>query len=268
MFLPKSIYVYPAPRISPQGRSSYSYVRPDGTTIPSGRTFAKKAEKRYTFPLSAGGTKLKTGLDDLIDNPFTDKSYASAHIKDQWADRKKEITATPQITKQTFLEIMHNRKPGTYGNELSAKPFDAGKGEATFMEKFSVALKDGTNIFSAGSPEGELAMMCLYSNPKIAKTKEACNPAQHDFYIGVENEEVVERVSKRSKIASAVAKLETLKEKMDEFTLYQLSVTLKAVKGQMSTVGVRDRLDDYIWNESKDQDRRIEAFNTVSKKGR
>lgn len=260
MFLPKSIYIYSAPRVSPQGRHNYSYVRPDGTSVPAGRTFAKQAEKRYSFPLESGGTRLKTGLDELIDNPFQDKQFANDHIKDQWSDRKKELTAAAQITKQMFLEVMHNRKPGTYSPELTAKAFDVNKADASFMERFNISLSDGTNVFSSGTTEGELAMICAYVNPKIAKSKEACNPSQHDFYIGVENEEVVERTSKRSKVAKAVAKLEALKDKMEEFTLFQLAIVLKAAKGPMSSVGVRDRLDDYIWNESSDQDRRIENF--------
>jgi len=265
MFLPKSIYLYPAPRVSPQGRHNYSYLRPDGTSIPAGRTFAKSAEKRYTFPLSSGGTKLKTGLEELVENPFSNKEFANAHIKDQWTDKKKELMGYTQITKQMYFEVMHNRKPGTYSPELSSKAFDVNKGDASFMERFSVSLSDGTNVFSADSPEGELAMVCLYTNPKIARSREACNPSQHDFYIGVENEEVVERVTKRAKIAAAVAKLENLKAKLDEFSLYQLAITLKAVKGAMSTVGVRDRLDDFIWNETKEQDKRIALFTEHAK---
>lgn len=260
------MFVYPGPRVSPQGRGNYTYVRSDGTQIPAGRTFHRKAEKRYCFPSSKDNTKINTGLEELIENPFQSDEMIAKYVKDQWQDKADMLKAKDQITLQTYLEVMHNRPPGFYTNEKKvAKAFDTEATANSFFESFSVALADNTNVFTSDSIEGQLAMLLMKANPSIANSRSEYNPSLHDFYIGQEHEAAQELATKRRKQASAIAKLATIYEKFDDFTYYQIAIALRLVIGPINTVTVKEKLDDYLWIQSKDLNTRIDHFMNLVK---
>lgn len=265
-FLPSSMFVYPGPRVSPQGRNNYAYVRPDGTSIPAGRTFHRKAEKRYCFPLSKDGMKINTGLDELIDNPFTNEEMIAKYVKDQWQSQTSMLREKNQITLQTYLEVLHNRPPGFYTNEKKVyRAFDVDAKENTFFESYSVALSDGTNVFTSESIDGQLAMLVMRANSSIANNKNEYNPSLHDFYIGQEHEAAQEVMSKRAKQGRAIATLSNIYDKFDEFTWYQIAIALEVVIGSVNTVSVKQKLDDYLWVQDKNLNARIDKFNSFVK---
>jgi len=266
IFLPKRMFVYPAPRQSAQGRGNYSYVTTDGTQIPAGRTFAKKATKSYMFPSTPDNTKISTGLSEQIENPFKNKEFADKYIGNQWTDKAEELQSKEYISKQTFLEVVHNRPAGTYTDEKKVKEaFDIEAKENNFFERFSVSLVDDTNIFTSDDPEGALAMMLMYQNPKIANSKDTCNSSLHDFYIGQEHQALIEKSNKREKAGRAVAKLQHLKENYDGFALYKVAIVLGIVKGtRISERVVIDRLEDYIWTQSKDFTDKLDRFMSIA----
>lgn len=266
-FLPKRMFVYPAPRQSAQGRSSYSYVTQDGTQIPAGRTFAKQATKTYMFPSSYDNSKINTGLSEHIENPFLNKEFADKYIKDEWLSEKDHLTTAETVTKQTYFEVVHNRPKGTYTDEKKVKePFDTETTDNNFFERFSVSLVDDTNIFVEDSADGALAMMLMYQNPRIAKSKDECNPSVHDFYIGQEHQALIEKSNKRQKASRAVAKLQSIKDNYDSFTMYKLGIVLGLVKGvSINHQVVADKLDDYIWTQTKDYLQRLDKFMEVAK---
>lgn len=265
-FLPSKMFVYPGPRVSPQGRNNYSFVRSDGTQVPAGRTFARKADKRYCFPLDKSGMKLKTGLDTLIDNPFQNEEFVNKYVKDQWASRVDELTGKEQITMQTYLEVVHNRKPGTYTDEKQiSQPFDVEAKENTFFEKYSVSLKDGTNIFTSDTIDGQIAMLCMKMSLSIANSKEEYNPSFHDFYIGQEHEAAQEKATKRQKQAKAIATISNIRDNFDDFVEYQIAVVLRLVHGPVNPIVVREKIDNYLWVQDKGLIERLEKFQSVTK---
>lgn len=265
-FLPSTMFVYPGNRVSPQGRHNYSFVKNDGTSIPANRTFARQAEKRYCFPLSPDGMKINTGLDELVDNPFQNEEFAKKYIKDQWFGKSEELKAKEQITRQTYLEVLHNRPPGTYTNEKKVfKALDADARENNFFESYSVALQDTTNVFTADTLDGVLAMLCMKVNPSIAPSKAEYNPSFHDFYIGQEHEAAVETANRRQKQSSAIAKLANIKDESDTFILYQIATVLRLVNGPVSPVIVNDKLDDFLWNQDKTLNDRLKRFEELVK---
>lgn len=267
MYLPQSMHVYPAPRVSPQGRGGYVYVKEDGTQIPAGRTFAKQAEKRYCFPTSKDGLKLETGLNELISNPFTNDEIADKYIKDQWASRRDELQGKDQITLQTYFEVLHNRPPGTYTDEKKVRrPFDTKAEENTFFESYSVALSDGTNIFTSDSIEGQLNMILMKASPSVANSKEECNNALHDFYIGAAHEAVIETQNKRKVQGRAIARLNNIYDNYPDFIVYQIATVLELVKGPVNAVMTRNVLDDFLWKQDKTLSDRISRFNKVTDK--
>lgn len=262
--IPSSMFVYPVDRLSPQGRHDYFFTKPDGTKIPAKRTFAKRAEKRYCFPLSADGMKIDTGMDELIDNPFQNEEFAKKHVKDNWTSRYEELISKEEITLQTYLEVMHNRPPGTYTGEKRINGvFNAEAKENNYLEGYSVPLDDGTNIFTSDNPDDVLAMLCMKKNPSIAPSKREANPSLHDFYIGEENEAAVETASRRRKQGEAIAKLTTIRSESDDFFMLQLATVLKLVKGQVSPVIVNDKLDNYLWTQDKNLEMRLSKFNKL-----
>jgi len=263
-FLPGKMFVYPVPRISPQGRGSYFFTKPDGTEVPAGRTFARNATKVYSFPVSKDGRKIETGLDKKIENPFLNSEYASKHIRGEWIDNK-QVRNDEFITLQTYYEVMHNRPPGTYTSERSSfKNMDKELRTNTFFEQYTMTLRDGTNVFQ-NDMDGQLAMLCAKASKSIASSKNEMNPSLHDFYIGQEHEAAKEKQSRRQKQAKAVKTLEEIKENYTGFTLYQIATVLKVVSGSVNETVVNNKLDDYIWTDDKNLGSRIENFNNVVK---
>lgn len=262
------MFVYPAPRQSSQGRNNYSYITTDGTQIPANRTFAKKARKTYMFPSNIDNTKIDTGLSELVENPFKEnKELADKYIKDQWLKRKEQVVQEDYISKQTYLEIVHNRPENTYTDEKKVKEaFNIEAKENNYFERFTVDLQDDTNIFLSDDPEGALSMLMMYQHPNVANSKDTCNPAIHDFYIGQEHQALLEKSSKREKAGKAVAKLQHIKENYDTFSLYKVAVVLDIYKAKdFPQKVVEDRLEDYVWTQGKDYLQRLDNFMSVAK---
>lgn len=264
-FLPSRMFVYPAPRVSKQGRSNYMYVDDTGRTIPAGRTFARKAVKSYCVPLAPDGMKLNTGLNELIDNPFLNEEFALKNIRDQWLDRKDHLQSSEQITMQTYLEVMHNRPPGTYTDEKKAGLMDNETKENNFFERYSVSLSDGTNVFTSDTIEGQLGMIVMKACDSIAKSKAECNTAIHDFYIGAENEAIAELETKREKQGKAIAKLHNIFDNYPDFIAYQIAVVLDVVRGTVNALQVRNALSNFLWEQSKNMSTNIDRFNRITR---
>lgn len=269
--IPSKLFVYPVNRASVQGRHAYQFELEDGTTRPAGRTFARDATKSYSFPSSADNTTLDTGLEKMVTNPFLN-SENEQYIGSHWLDQKDDLTdesKNPELSIQTILEVIDNVPKGEYTSRRSAvKAFDTSKDrKSTFLERFRVQLKDGTNVFTADTKDGRLSILLLKRNNAVAPSKEESNDSLHDFYIGSEHEGLQERKRKRDIIGDAIRNLKDVFDKYNDFTVYQLASVLKVVKGNtMSPVITKDKLEDYVWREGKDQLDRAKKTTTYAKK--
>lgn len=259
-FLPSSMFVYPGPRLSVQGRGEHVFVKQDGTKVPAGRTFHKNATKDYCFPLESNGLRLDTGLDEFIDNPFKIKDFADKWIRDYWTTEER-LRTDDTITKQTYLEVMHNRPKGTYTSEKKVtKPFDKDATESTFLESFRVSLKDGPNVYTIGNPDDEISMILIKRHPKFSPTKDAFNGSQHEFYIGKENEARAETQLKRDKKRKALVALDSLIDDYTDFEMYQIAIVMQLALGDMSKAGVREKIEDFVWKEDNKSPERWDQF--------
>lgn len=261
--LPEKMFIYPVQRESVQGRNNYMFVKADGSKVPANRTFSRGAHKYYSFPSSADNMSIVTGMNEQMDNPFKMEAH-QVHIGSSWHDRAKELIERDSISVQQYLEVMDNQEPGTYtSTKRITQPFKqraADKWEATFLERFRFSFEDNTNVLVSTNPEHRIAMMMARVSPRIANSRDEINPSMHDFYIGQEYEAIRAKRGKRQVIGKAIGMLEELAEKHDAFWMYQLGVIIGEVRVDTPPAIVRDRLEDYLWSQRKDQVQRCEKF--------
>lgn len=250
--LPKRVHVYPVPRISVQGRNNYYLETTNGRRIPTGRTFARKAIKQYCFDTAKDSKKLETGLDRNIPNPFKENPEL---ITSTWQD-EKWIKTKDEITYQTFLEVLDNVPKGTYtSNKNVTKAFDLHPDKPpTFLEKFRATFKDGTNILDLSTSEGRLMYFLVKNNKKFAKTREEINPSLHDFYIGVENEALVQKKKKLDIIREAMSAVNDVISNNDPFVAHQLATIFKLISApKISKEVTEEKLTDFVYSSTNNQ---------------
>lgn len=275
-----TVFVLPVKRVSVQGRGNYTISLPDGTKVPAERTFHRDVQKTFAFASNKEGTKLITGLEKLIDNPYyqqeLDDLPEEIRPKGDWAIKYEELLKPrQQITLQTFYEVLDNVPLGTYTSEKSKITMVNSFGfnsmfkewTPTYLENFRIYLKDGTNVFTNKTSRGRLAIQLLRNHPRIAKSSSEVNINVHDFYIATEEESYINKRDSRklvSKGAVALEKLATASEE-DPFLLQMVAGAVGILKGvNTSRYKILDMLDNYIWEEKninrEKQEDRIRKF--------
>ena len=250
------MFVSPVQRTSVQGRGEYAFVKPDGTAIPAGRSFAKNVGKRYNFPSTIDGTHIKTGLERLVRNPWYEKDIDNPneglppyfHIGSDWMADVENIVNKENITKQLELEIRFNLKRGQLTNRKLLKAAFKSRSRTmddpyNYLETFSIILYDRPNRFDDTTLRGALAMELCKCAPKIANTKAKSNPSMHHFYISEENEAAIERAARQDIINDAVTDLTLLRRNHDAFLSYQVAVILQQVKGRVAPIVIKERVE-------------------------
>lgn len=271
------MFITPVPRTSVQGRSEYSFVRQDGTQVPAGRTFAKTATKRYSFPSTIDGTALNTGLNRMVSNPWYNRNEDDIneglpeyfHVGADWMSQIKRITKSEKITKQLELEIRFNLDEGHLTNKKLLRPeFKSRSREMNdpfnFLETFKIILYDRPNRFDDTTLRGALAQELAKVSGKIAKTKSKANPSRHHFYISEENEAAIERTARQDIVNDAVTDLTLLRRNHSPFVSYQVAVILKKVKGTVAPVVVKDELNNFVATKNNSQLDNIKEFNKLN----
>lgn len=272
----KTIYVLHVQRQSVQGRHNYSVDLGNGTTVSAGRVRAKGVQIPIGFVRKKGTNILDTGLDELIDNPYYERELNDIddHYKpgSKWVDRYPEIMKREKIDLQTYYEILDNVPQGHYTSVCGTKTMaeigpDAEalkESKPTFLERFKVYLKEGTNRFTNTTQRGRLGIQACLKHPKVANSRELINADYHEFYIGSAEEAVIEKNRRIDRVMDAVANLKEVQRKYDQFTSYQMAIVLGIAQGDTSDATVEMQLKDYIWKEKKTQEgtqaQRIEEF--------
>lgn len=255
----KTIIVKPVPRISAQNRHEY-YYRDGETAIPAGRTKARNAADRYGFVSAKDGKNLKTGMDKIITNPYYNKSIdevaENIRPKGEWELQYEQLSSTEKITMQTYLEIVHNQPKGTYSpvrtmsDMTKMKPLNK-EHLSSFLEEFGCRLVDGTNIFTSGTPDNDLAILVVENHPKIAPSREDVNPDMHNFYIANVDEELVEETKLKDRFMELVAAGQDLLDNMDSFVAYQVGVILKLFKGKPTMTAIRKVIQEFVTTQAR-----------------
>lgn len=171
--------------------------------------------------------RLTTGLDVLIDNPFSEKEIEA--LSNDW----QYLKGRKQITRQEWLEAKHNRPKGFYTSEVWIKDKHGHDENMTFMQKFKYRLNDGTTILDTENVMDELAYYMFLDEYKyVAPSHRAYTnglPSGKRFpyathYIAYEDEDEEVKQSYKSKRNKAIAALET--EELNDEVKLQIAKSL------------------------------------------
>jgi len=271
----EKIYVVSVFRQSAQGRHNYEFVADNGTSIPTNRTKARGATPCFTFQRE--GTKLITGLEEMVPNDFFDKDKEELGLDDTWASTwDTTIRGAKNITKQTYLEILDKVSRGTYTVHVTTPTMAQAYSDInlmknlsnkTYLEGFKIYLQEGTNVFSSDTSRGRLAIQLCKTHSMIANSADDVNPDLHEFYIAEEEEAIKDKVTKRNFILTGTYNLGKLMREYPTFVQYQVAVYLRLIKGDVSSSFVESTIQDYVMDEKKNdngtQAERITKFNEV-----
>jgi len=279
-----AIYVNPVSRPSVQGRHKQVYtILAENSEIVPLRGMNKNKEfgvtEEYTFPFNIDKNRLETGLDMSIRNDFYQmdvddiiKKYA---LSSDWATHLERIVKSDKIKKQTLFEILDAVPYNYYTSEVNGSIY---KNEykrldepPNYLQTFSIILYDGPNYFEDTSSRGRLAIQLCKLHSKIAASKSVINSSLHSFYISKEDESLIEGEVRADLINEAIYHLHTLLTKSGEFKTYQVASVLKdyqnipLVKGTVSPVKVKTRLNEYIHTKDKYQEMNVDKFLEIMK---
>jgi len=268
------MYIEPLQRTSVQGRAAYTYITPGGEAVNAGRSFAKDVGKVHNFPANADGTSIVTKLSRMVDNPWYGKEPSNVndglpehyHVGADWMNQVTRLVKDHQITKQLELEVRFN-KPEGFLTDKKNLHYDIRSrnktAEPNYLETFKAIFYDRTNRFDDTTLRSALIMELARVAKRIAPTKNEANPSKHDFYIGVEDQAVVEKNYKQDIINDAITDLTLLRRNHTGFVRYQIAIVLGLVKGMVSEATLKGAFNNYITLNSKDQMNNIEKFNEI-----
>lgn len=277
------VSVKTVPRDSSQRRQQQPLVFGSEKTgfINTGKTTgsvkAAGATEYIMFYRSPGTNKYKTGLEEMVPNPFKGESWDTLktyrNLSDKWNDFKA-VVVEDKISKQMWYEILDGTEPGYYTSVMSQDPFAKGssydpKKPRTFIEEFSIILYEGLNVFTSDTSRGRLAIQVVKNAPNVAPSRTDININSHTYYIAAENEEVIEAVAMYDKENDAIFDLMDLQRKYPESRLYQFSVVLtdhngsSLLKGEVAPQIVKQYLNKYIKNKDKFKTENIEKFTNL-----
>jgi len=253
--LNKKVFVIPVPRKSVQGRSDYDINLSTGERISANRTRARNAKVRVKFT-SPDGFKLKTGLDEVVDNPFygleLDQIANDIRPRQYWASiYNEEVKDRKTLPLQTLYEIIDDQPKNSYTSVKNLRPADAkyNNGKApTVLEDFALYLDDNMAVFNGNTSRGRLAILLLENHPKVAKSREEANVTKHEFYLASDDEATARKKSERSKIMETMANTKDLTTNYDKFTRFQVASILNVVKDkQIIETKVDNELEEFVF---------------------
>jgi len=272
------LIVKPVPRISVQGRHLHQYRMKSGNTelvADTRKTKVANATETLVLHRDSTGTKYKTGLEELIPNPFSENEtevISKYNLSSKWMDNNRigKILSSDKISVQTYLEILSGVEPDTYspiiGKSNYIGAFAKEEAELTELQRLKIVLYDSANIFSTNSPRGRLIIQVLKNHPAVATSKDSINPNAHRWYIAEEYEDAVESKRTNDLINEAIYELYNVTKKEPFDILYQFATILtdnsgkSIVKGKSQALVLEDKLNKYIKEKSKTQSANIKKF--------
>lgn len=286
------LYVNPVPRQSAQGRHLQQYLTLNPSTgeiRPSDRGQMQKVAEdsvthSYSFPINPTTSRLETGLDVLIVNPF--KGFTGADIMSEytlspeWLTVIDSLVEQDKIKKQTYFEILAGVEPDLYTSKITGGTvFSKGwssadwkdSQERSYLQTFKVILYPRPNRFTSETPRGRLALELVKIHNKIANSKDIYNPNLHNFFVSEENESQRRENDKRKLVTEAHYYSYKLQSQETPFRRYQVAITLKdaanhsIVKGDVSDERVVNAIDKFIEDSNPKQYENIEKFLEISK---
>lgn len=244
------------------------------------RFFRAEGHTPLKFLIDSKTGKYKTGLDEIVANPFFKNDPVDVkrtyNLPSKWDDNNllQSLLEKEHITKQHLYEIYDSLAPGEYHNEPQNNMLNFIIGAQrevkpkSLIEQFEYMLySHGSNTPSTETSRGRLAIQAIKNNPSIAPDKDSINESKHDWYIAKENEAENDRAKMDELVNDAIFELQTIKKTYSPFDLYRLAVILKdnqtklpLVKGDVNEGVVLDRLNSFIKDKTKVQEKNISQF--------
>lgn len=279
-----TLFVSPVPRTASQGRDRqvFTVIDPKTKQLTTTRSMNKTREVGTSvtlkFPLDTYSGRYVTGLDELVANPIyqldVETVFSTYNLSPKWQDFVTKLVKQPQISRQTYFEILDNVEPDYYttlakgGTMLSFQPSQLLNRESSFIERFQVELFDRPNRFVDDTPRQRMAIQLIKVHNRIAKSKNEANPVEHLFYISEENEAEMEKMRKQDVIDEANFEKIKLQKEASDFMNYKVASLLTTyqdrpiVKGTTSKDGVKQAINNFL-NDKSHQMENIQKFSDV-----
>lgn len=215
------IYLKPTPRPSAVKISEFKNLTANGGNAERGKTINKTKILPHCMdvitPLwSKDLGALKTGLREIVDNPYFESSEPIPPGFEKVLDK-------PKAKLQHVLEAKHGR-PFDFYTDRAPRRDD--KGPRTFFQDFKITLGDMTNILDTVNPHDELAYY-VCKNTKFVATSEAEWKSGKKpyalYYIADEKEEqekVAQKAYIKTKASSLLVAPEMTPEMLRKFVKY------------------------------------------------
>lgn len=213
-------------------------------------------------PLKSVSTgRLKTGLDELVENPY--KTFSKDKITPGF---ESYIFEKEKIKLQHLLEYKHGVPPNTYTNIVPDDLVLKNEEKVPFFIKRTHFAKIGDSglVLNLDKPEDELKYYWLKSSDKCAPSREKIKNGIHEYYIGMENEDEETKVKKMEMVDKAVYAL--MNPELTDEVKEKIAKKLDLVSRINSPQKIYSALSSYIKDSHKEQSQRISSFMDIINK--
>ena len=213
----------------------------------------------YRPLISASTGRLKTGLNELVDNPYKDLEKEQIKSGFEPYVYKKE-----KIKLQHLLEYKHGVEADYYTDKAPAKEV-SGKDDKDNTPYFQlrttkVTLTDTGMMLDTDKPEDELKYYFLKASDKCAPSLREANSMKHEYYIGMENEDIEVEQNKAKLEDKAISSL--VNEEISDDYKIKIVKVLGLAKKDITTSKAYMLLRSYVTEKHKDKEKRVKEYLT------
>ena len=183
--------------------------------------------------------KLKTGLGELVPNPYVGRKDLPQDFK--WAKDED------RILRQHELEIKYNLPMGYLTDSPPSKEHRKDPSKVTFFQNFVYHLNDGTTVLNLNEFKDEIAYWLFRASKYVANSEVEWRSYKWPkalYYISHEQETEELKYSKEQHINKAIATLHT--EDMDTATMRKFCRILNLSKGEPTEEQAYNFLSKFI----------------------
>lgn len=205
-----------------------------------------------------GNGVLNIGFTERMENPYNTQDS----LPSNWLN--SDIYTRDTISRQTYFEIKHNVKPGTY--DPKSYVISNKKSPGTYLQSIKMRLKDGRTELDLSNPKDELFHEYFLRSPLVAENYQAgISSSKAEYYFWKAEQDEDTKASKSERIQQAMVNWNTVINKFPSKKLDILILCDKQVKGTITDTAIQNRMWDWITKDksinSLDQSVRLDRFN-------
>lgn len=217
----------------------------------------------YRVLQSVSTGRLKTGLNELVDNPYV--SLSKDKIKSGF---EPYIFEKEKVKLQHLLEYKHGVSPNEYSDAAPAK-LVAGKDDTADTLYFHrlnsiVKITDKGLPLDLNNPEDEIKYYWLKASDKCAPSRDKIKKGIHEYFIGSEFEDEELKINKMQLIDKAI--FELMNPELSDEVKEKIAKKLDVVSKENSSKKVYSALRLHLTDNHKDQKERVTEFLRIVQK--